>query len=206
MSFGPVCVRLLWLGSVSVVCNILLHLLYEADEDFAREDIHKIRKIWILYSVVAGVALMPRLCERTPAVWMLYGVLAIYLILCSVVDAVMEMVYDFCHYIGVVGGGLYLLYSRPAPPVLGAFLLYVTIQWFIFRTMYGPADVIAFIICAMYLAAEGRMLLSCLMHMAVTFLLLGVVQGGKRNISSKGDLKHPVALLPYITVAFFLII
>ncbi len=37
-----------------------------------------------------------------------------------------------------------------------------------------------------------------LLHMALAFIQLGVVQAFKRNINQKGNLKVPVPFLPYI--------
>lgn len=181
-------------------------MIHWTDVDLACVGMERIRKLWLLYSLAAGMAFLPRLSGKDTVVWWIYGILAVYLIVCSVMDTVLEMVCDFFHYIGLLGGWIFLIHSVPAPAQMGSLLLFVGIQWVIFRKMYGPADMVAFVICAMYLTAEGRTLQSYLMHMAVTFLLLGVVQGYKRNISSKGDLKCPVALLPYITVGFFVII
>lgn len=206
MSCGHVYASVLWLGCVWGTCFVLLHLLHRADEDFAKGDIRSIRRLWLVYSLAAGVTFLPHVKGGSPMVWVAYGLLAVYLILSAVMDSVLEMVCDFFHYIGVVGGFWLLLYYRPEAGPLWELLMFVGIQWFVFRKMYGPADVAAFVLCAMYLVAEGRSLLGLLVHMAVTFLLLGVVQGLQRNIEPGGNLKRPVALFPYITLAFFLII
>lgn len=206
MNFEPVCASVLWIGIVFVSSGILLWLLYRADEDFVKVQAGKIRGYWIIFSLAAGLFWLLRSEQETAVAGILYGVLAVYLILCSVMDAALQQVCDCFQYLGVAGGVLYLMYNAPAPHGLGELLVYVGIQWMVFRKMYGPADVAAYVICGMYLIAEEKSLTECLIHMAVTFGILGVIQGIKRNISSKGNLKNPVALLPYITVAFFLII
>ena len=45
-----------------------------------------------------------------------------------------------------------------------------------------------------------------LLHMGLTFSILGVVQLFRGNISRRGNLKEPVALVPYVAVSFFVII
>lgn len=206
MNFGHVCASLLWLGSVLLGSGALLYYVHKVDEEFGRESICRIQKHWLLYTVLTSLAFGPRLHESSFVVWIEYGVLAVYLIICSVMDVILKMICDFFHYIGIVGGGIYLLYQQPAQEAAETLLVFVGIQWIVFWKMYGPADVAAYIVCAMYLIAERGSLLDCLMHMMVTFVLLGLVQGCKINISVKGNLKNPVALLPYISIAFFLII
>lgn len=206
MSCGHVCASLLWLGGVTGSCGVILGLLHFIDADFGKMDLGKIRRLWITYSLVVGMFLFRHLANGGMVVWVAYGILAIYLILCSVMDWVLQMVCDFFHYIGLLGGLSLLLCNLPQPGNIYSLLLFVGTQWVLFRKMYGPADVAAFMVCAVYLTAEGKGMQSYLVHMLVTFVFLGVVQACKKNISRSGNLKRPVALLPYITASFFLII
>lgn len=184
----------------------ILCLVHWTDAEFGRTNPHRIRKLWVIYSLMAG-PLPIRLVETDDvATWLAYGLLAVYLIISSVMDCVLKMVCNIFHYIGLLGGFLLLWRSPPSTEIFGALLLFVGIQCVIFCKMYGPADGAAFMVCAVYLAAEGGGMQSYLFHMAATFLLLGVVQGCKRNISRRGNLKHPVALFPYISAGFFIII
>lgn len=206
MNYGHVCVSLLWIGSVMCCSGGILYSVYLTDTEFGRADFRRIRKLWVIYSLMVGI-LSIRIMEMDDAVaWLAYGLLAVYLIVSSVMDGILKMVCNFFHYIGLLGGSLLLWRSPPSPEIVGVLFLFVGIQCVVFCKMYGPADGAAFMVCAVYLAAEGGGMQSYLLHMAATFLLLGMVQGCKRNISRRGNLKHPVALFPYITAGFFIII
>lgn len=206
MNCEHVCADVVWIGMVAGGPGVLLRRLHFLDEDLSKVSIRQIYRLWLIYSLVTSVILLPHIKAGTGVVRVAYGLLAGYFILCSVMDTVLEMVFDFFHYIGLLGGCLLLVSSHPVPGTIMDLLLFVGIQWVWFRKMYGPADVAAFMVCAVYLAAEDRGMEGYLLHMAVTFLLLGVIQGCKGNVSNKGNLKRPVALLPYITIGFFIII
>jgi len=83
-------------------------------------------------------------------------------------------------------------------------ILYLLLQEMWFCRFYGRADCHAFSYCAMVEYALGGNLLCYLMHMAMAFFLLFVVQGGRRNIDRNGNLKQSVAFLPYITISFLI--
>lgn len=206
MNCEHVYASLLWLCGVMAGSGAILRLVHFIDADFGKVDFCRIRRLWIVCSVMTGVVFLRHVRSCGAMMWLSYGLLAIYLILSCVMDYVLKMVCDFFHYIGLLGGFLFLLGNCPHLSNVWSLLIFVGIQWGVFRKMYGPADVAAFMVCAVYLAAEGRGMQTYLMHMAVTFTFLGVVQGCKRNISRSGNLKHPVALFPYIAAGFFVII
>ncbi len=58
----------------------------------------------------------------------------------------------------------------------------------------------------MVLGAYGGSLKTYLYHMLFTIVVLGLVQIFKRNVDKKGDLKEPVALMPYLMPVFFLML
>lgn len=206
MNFEQGYVSMLWPVSVFGISGMLLYFVYKTDVDFGETDGRRVQRLWLVYGTVIGFVLGLHSCDCAWFIRMAYALLAIYFILCCVMDSVLKMVCDFFHGIGLLGGCIYLAYSQPRKEALEALILFVGIQWFVFRKMYGPADMAAYVVCSMYLAAEGGSLLDYLLHMLITFGGLGFVQLWKRNISAKGNLKNPVALLPYITGAFFLII
>lgn len=206
MNYGHVYADIIWFGIVAGSSGLLLCQLHYWDEDLCKVNILQIYKLWLIYCLATGVVFVPHINAGTNMMRVAYGLLAVYLIVCSVMDTVLELVSDFLHYIGLLGGCLLLVSRQPIADVIVALILFTGIQWLLFRKMYGPADVAAFIVCAVYLAAEGRGMESYLVHMAITFLVLGIVQGIKGNVALKGNLKHPVALFPYITVGFFIII
>lgn len=83
-------------------------------------------------------------------------------------------------------------------------LIFCLLQLILFRRFYGESDCIAFSVCALYISASGKGLSEHIYLMAVTYILLAVVQGVRRNINRRGNLKEPVALLPYIAAAMLL--
>lgn len=206
MNYGHACANVVWMGLVAGGCVVLLHRLHFADEDLGKVDVRKIYGLWLIYSLAVSMVFLPHINDCAGINRVSFGLLAGYFVLCSVVDTVLKLVFDFFHYIGLLGGCFLLVSNNPTPGIIAELILFAGLQWILFRKMYGAADVAAFMVCAVYLAAEGRSMESYLMHMAVTFFLLGVVQLGKGNVSDRGNLKHPVALFPYITVGFLIII
>lgn len=94
---------------------------------------------------------------------------------------------------------------RCAWGVVWQWILFVLLQYLLFARMYGLADCHAFCSCAVLLAASGRGITSMLVHMLCSIVLLGLVQWAKGNVNKRGNLKEPVAFIPYITVAFLVV-
>lgn len=136
----------------------------------------------------------------------LYGVLAAYLLTATITDLQIKKVHDFLAIIGALGGLALCIQERPGWTVIRALAAFLIIQFILFRKMYGLADCLAFAVCALYMAASGKDLITYLLHMGAAFLALFAAQAMQHNINSHGNLKKPVALLPYIstTVWFFL--
>ncbi len=133
------------------------------------------------------------------------GVLASYLLTASITDLQTYEVYDFLPVVtALVGTGVVFMDFRGSSVL--SLLIFVCLQCFIFMGMYGKADVYAFMVCAMFESRFGLGLMTYLMHMGAAFLLLGVIQGIRGNVSRRGNLKRSVAFLPYIslTVWWFL--
>lgn len=85
----------------------------------------------------------------------------------------------------------------PWPP-----LFFGVLQQLFFCKFYGRADCHAFSCCGFYLWLQGEGLSTYLLQMLLALGLLGVVQLLRRNINSRGNLKRPVAFMPYITISF----
>ena len=98
------------------------------------------------------------------------------------------------------------LNGRMPATVLTELAFFCMLQLFAFSGMYGRADCYAFCVCALAETACGLGLLEYLYHMLLSFCLLAVVQLLRRNINAKGNLKCPVAFIPYISVAFALVL
>lgn len=127
-------------------------------------------------------------------------VMLVYLAVCSITDHYMQQVYDvFQLYVCSIVGGFALCTEVKA--ALGAELLILALlQGGLFLRMYGEADAMGFLVCALSLLEGG--LLIWTIHMAVTFLLLGIVQGRRGNIALDGNLKVSVPLFPYMAAAY----
>jgi len=81
-------------------------------------------------------------------------------------------------------------------------VIFILLQQILFSRMYGRADSHAFCVCAAVFIISGDGFAGGVMHMAVSFLLLCIVQIYKKNVTALGRLKEPVAMLPYITAGF----
>lgn len=85
---------------------------------------------------------------------------------------------------------------------LAELVFFMVLQQLWFKRFYGRADCHAYCVCAAAMGAFGLTLTDYVMHMLITFAVLAVVQFLRRNVEADGRLKRPVALIPYITVAF----
>lgn len=109
-------------------------------------------------------------------------------------------VYDWSWGIaGVTGIGI-LFYRGTAREVFFQLLIFIALQALLFRKFYGGADCMAFSVSAIYLCSREKGIYDYLVVMLLTFAVLAVVQLIKNNINRKGNLKKPVALIPYIAV------
>ncbi len=167
------------------------------------------KRLWGIWFVCCIVAVGGFLCGEVHKVILpkpCFLILVVYLVICTTMDSQLCKVNNFMQYIGLIGGIGSVLNCVPQPEVGSALLMFAFVQYVLFRKMYGAADVMAFLICALYLAAEGRGIEYYLYHMAVCYLLLTLVQAMRGNIGRSGRLKKPVALYPYISASFLLII
>lgn len=149
----------------------------------------------ILLSVLGGCLLFAcmtdcKCCEAFAFTWWIAGSVAGILVLQSSVEAYR-----------VVDEVKTSLERQLIPLLLFSFM-----QEFFFERFYGKADCHAFVVCAVAECALGMGMREFLLHMLMAFGLLTVVQARQGNISSKGDLKKPVAFLPYITISFWVLL
>lgn len=134
------------------------------------------------------------------------GIFASYLLVASITDSQTCKVYDFLHPIGVIPGLFILILKNTGMDVWISLILFCLIQYFIFKKLYGWADGLGFIVCAIYESIRGGRMLTYLLHMTLAFIIFGTVQGIRHNINKKGNLKVPAPFFPYIafTVWIFL--
>ncbi len=154
----------------------------------------------ILLSVFLGLRI-----HSLPKI-LLYGVFAAYLITVATIDYQTQLVHDFLHIIGVIAGIILLVIQQPEWFVIKGLLLFVGLQLLIFKRIYGTADCFTFIVCAIFIACSNHGLLTYLWHMGATIILLGVIQGFQKNINKRGNLKVPVALVPYIAITVWIFV
>lgn len=101
----------------------------------------------------------------------------------------------------LVSGSQILRNGIESMPLLGG-LFYSAFQELIGRQFYGRADCHCFSCIAFFLMAEGlyrgETLQFLVIHMIVSFALLGVVSAFNGNLNRKGNLIFPVPFIPYI--------
>lgn len=143
----------------------------------------------------------------------LLAMLAGILLFACITDSLRCQVFRFVWWLEAVAAGLlYGIqagcngYCNDTHTFLVEFLLYTILQELFFSRFYGRADCHAFVLCALVGSLYGMTMREYLIHMLVSFGLLAIVQGLRRNISRKGNLKQSVAFLPYITIAFWIIL
>lgn len=129
------------------------------------------------------------------------------LLVACIMDIKEQMVYRFLWLISGVGSVLLLggrVYADGMQTEwMMELLFFIALQQLWFKRFYGRADCHAYCVCAVAMNAFGLVLIDYVMHMLITFVGLAVVQFLRRNVGCGGRLKKPVALIPYITIAFW---
>lgn len=136
-------------------------------------------------------------------VWAL-SVSATCLSAACIMDLETCMVYNYVWWAGAVA--VVVLMGVAKRKLQGELILFIALQQLWFCRMYGRADCHAFSLCAGVEAVLGMRMQMYLVHMLLAFGLLALVQGLEGNIGRDGNLKRPVAFLPYITLSFWGII
>lgn len=128
------------------------------------------------------------------------------LLAACIMDVREQMVYRYMWLISGAGAVcLMVLYVWRHGISVGALLelvVFIVLQQWWFARFYGRADCHAYCVCAIAMTALGMEMVDYVMHMLLTFVGLAIVQLAKKNVTFGGRLKRPVALIPYITVAF----
>lgn len=193
---------IIWMIEIFGIIQILFHILLRFDKEHGLTMGNKVIILEAVLSIAGGFFIaIQRLPGFTAAC---LSVFIAYLITAAIIDWQTKTVHDFLHVIAVLAGGLLMLYSQPGWGVARDYIIFLLIQLIIFRKMYGGADSITFCVCALFQAAVGRVLLDYVLHMGATFLILICVQASRRNFNRKGNLKEPVALVPYIAATAWL--
>lgn len=153
----------------------------------------------MVYSLTVGMWI-----ERMLVHWHWYGqlacgVLAAYLLVASIQDVQSREVYDFLHLMALPAG-LVFVWTEVSWDKLISLAVFAVVQFGIFMRMYGAGDGLAFLVCAVFESRFGAGMLTYLLHMSAAYVLLGVVQGIRGNLNRQGNLREPVAFIPYIAV------
>lgn len=206
MSCVPDFARLLWISGIFMFSGIILYVVWLFDRELQACSGECLRKSWLIACITASIVFFVQEPRGNACREIGLLILAVYLTVCSVMDSRLFRVNDFMQYLGMAGGVVRLLHQMPEREIGISLLVFALVQYILFGKMYGSADVMAFLICALYLAADNKDVEYYLYHMAVCYLLVTMVQGVRRNINKKGGLRKPIALYPYISVSFLLII
>lgn len=127
------------------------------------------------------------------------------LMLACMTDRLFFQVYNLVWWAAWTVGGFLLFFSENRGSLAGL-LFFCILQQCLFSRFYGRADCHAFCACALISCVLGGGFTGHMIHMLLAFLLLTGVQWLRKNINSRGNLKAPVAFLPYITVSFWLLL
>ncbi|MDR2042811.1 MAG: hypothetical protein LBQ15_00275 [Clostridium sp.] len=171
-------------------------LRYDPAQGLVRSN--QVNKLILGYSLIIGWFLSLCLRDWGTVGRLGAGVLAAYLLVGSVTDLQTKEVYDFSH---DVTAGIGIMLSCFLPFDKGSavsLVVFCLLQKFLFAKMYGKADAKAFMVCALFESIGGGKMDTFLWHMLAAFAALAAVQAKRHNISSRGNLKQPVAFLPYI--------
>lgn len=206
MSYVPDFADIVWILGLFAFSGGVLYITPYVDDDWKYCDREWLWMLWFVTGLIGSLGFYSVMDNAEPVPKLCWLILAGYLVICSVMDSMLCQVNDFVQYFGVVGGVIFVLYGQPEPEVGIYLILFGLLQYFLFMKMYGKADGMAFQICALYQAGMGRGMEAYLFHMIFCYLLLAVIQGFKKNINEKGNLKEPVALLPYISAGFLFLI
>ena len=118
-------------------------------------------------------------------------------------DIKYQEVYDLFHFINIASMILFIGYAG-FPKNYISFLFFAALQLGIFQFMYGQADAFLFCECAAFLMLHNAEIEDYMWHMGIMLIFLAVAQGAKKNINKQGNLKHPVAMTPYIAASFLI--
>lgn len=135
------------------------------------------------------------------------------LLLACVTDIVMYQVYDFVWWLSGAASAI-LLWKRlwvtddirNGLGILFGLTVIWLIQLLVFGRLYGKADCYAFCVCAAAETGLGMELELIVTHMVLAFGMLVPVQFISKNITLRGNLKKPVAFIPYITAGLYLLL
>ena len=198
---------LLYWGIIFCIWNVNVRIIQKLDPP---NWIISPKQYWIFvgWSGINAVVISSILCVDG----MTKLLLAIFggcLLFACITDCKTCEVYQFTWWIaGAAGGGIFCKMLSNSDGIgiasLGTLLFFGLLQETFFCKFYGRADCHAFVVSALAIYGMGMELRNCLNHMLYAFVGVAIVQLFRHNINRRGNLKRPVAFIPYITVAFWI--
>ena len=184
-------------AEIGVLSSLCFHMIlrYAPDHRLVIDD--GVRRGILLYSIAVGSYIGLFFTRWEWYGQLACGLLAVYLLVASVQDLQTCLVYDFLHIPAALSGICFILMDPAWDKIISLFL-FAAIQLGIFMRMYGAADGMVFLVCAVFESRFGNGLLTYLLHMGAAYVILAIVQGFRRNINKRGNLKKPVPFVPYI--------
>lgn len=190
-------------GSICICVYMLLRGMMCVDKEHGMRFSRRVWWILIMGSIVAAGIWQMTTEGMEGSFRCAWLVLQIYFVSCSLTDIMTCQVYDLFQYLGVAAAGYLLLRGETSDWIGVSIILFVGLQYLVFRKLYGEADTMSFLVAAMAEGALGYDMQMYLLHMIFAYLLLSLTQIVKGNIGTAGKLKVPVPFLPYITVGFW---
>lgn len=206
MNYIPDLGSFIWFLGLLGGSALILYGLPHIDQEWKLCDREWFWMLWLVACLAGSVGFWGLVAYAGPLYKACLLNLAIYLVVCFVMDSMLCKVNNFMQYFGILGGIICALYNQPEPEVGFSLIFFALIQYVVFLKMYGGADGMSFLICALYLAGMGKGIESYLFHMLLCYVLLAVVQAIQGNITKEGKLVEPVPLLPYISLSFLIMV
>jgi len=99
-----------------------------------------------------------------------------------------------------------LILAEPSLDGILSILFWCILEEGLFCGLYGRADSHCFVVSGMYLACfcnGENYLFAFVCHKLIAFLLLALVSTVEGNIMPTGNLRSPVAFIPYVVLALY---
>lgn len=212
MSYEPDCVREricqsvfrgCWVGIFAVACVVILLIYLQKRDAELKVNMSPWGFGGLLVLGMGGGCVMFLREAGTLSDHVKWVLMLVYLILCSITDWYMQQVYDKVQLYVCVILAIITLCNNVSPAMGWELIVFSMVQGLGFRRMYGDGDVMGFLICALSLVEKG--IFVWLLHMGITYIFLGIVQGARGNINRQGNLKVPVPLFPYMAFAYIFV-
>lgn len=194
-------------GIIWAIWNLGIWVIHKFDRP---KWILRSKERWLIIACGIGNAMIiGQVCEGNKLLEICMAVLGGCLLFACITDCKTYEVYQFIWWLGgAVSCAILLRMSSAAEGVswqaLGKLMFFCLLQEVFFSRFYGRADCHGFVVCAAASCGMGMGLQEWLNHMLLAFLGAAVMQLLRGNVNKYGNLKQPIAFLPYITIAFWI--